>query len=69
MSCTRAETLRALRIWNAPVSTATLAEWMRKPRYLVSCNLTALYARDLIDRDQDPIYRNRYLYKPKQVNA
>ena len=69
MSCTRAETLRALRIWNAPVSTATLADGMRKSRNLVGCNLTALYARDLIDRDPDPIYRKRYLYRPKQVNA
>jgi predicted transcriptional regulator len=69
MSCTRAETLQALRRWNAPVSTHTLAQWMGKSRNLVGCNLTALYSRDLCDRDPDPLYRKRYLYRPKQVQA
>ncbi len=67
MSCTRAETLIALRNWGQPIMSAALAHWMGRSRNLVSGNLTALYARDLVDRMPHPAYRNRYVYRAKQV--
>ncbi len=69
MSCTRAETLIALRNWGRPVMAGALAHWMGKSRNLVSGNLTALYARDLVDRLPHPAYKCRYVYLTKQVQG
>ncbi len=69
MSCTRAETLIALREWGRPITVTGLASFMGKSRNLVSGNLTALYARDIVDRIPQPGCRNRYVYLPKEVNG
>ncbi len=69
MSCTRAETLCALREWGRPITPAGLAAWMGRSRNLVGCNLIALYSRDLIDRIPHPGYKNRYVYLPKEVQG
>lgn len=69
MSCTRTETLIALRHWGQPVSPAVLASWMRKSAASVRDNLQSLYAMDLCDRSPNPEYPHRYLYRCKQVVA
>lgn len=52
MSTTRAEVLRALRQWGAPVAPPTLAHWMnRSPMRVADC-LSALYARNLVNRER-----------------
>jgi len=69
MSTTRAEVLHGLRNWGHPVAPVTLAYWMnRSPTYVKNC-LSALYARDLVDRKPHPKYRHRYLYFSKRINA
>ena len=69
MSCTRNETLQALRHWGNPVASGTLAAWMNRSPSSVRNNLRDLYSRDLVDRNPDPIYQHRYLYRPKVVVA
>lgn len=69
MSCTRAETLVALRSWGQPISPIELSMWMCKSVATVRDNLQALYARDLVDRSAHPEYPHRYIYRPKQVNG
>lgn len=69
MSCTRDETLLALRRWGNSVAPGTLAAWMNKSPSSVRDNLQALYSRDMCDRSPHPEYPHRYLYRPKQVNS
>lgn len=67
MSTTRAEVLRALRHWGAPVEPATLAGWINRSPLRVADILAKLYGRDLADRRPHPIHAHRFIYSAKAL--
>ena len=69
MSTTRGEVLTALREWGRPVTPTGLASFMGRSPQRVSTTLTALYARDLVDRFPHQFYRNRYIYRSKAISS
>lgn len=65
----RNNVLLALRQWGEPVSVAVLAGWMNRPRRWVANDLSALYARDIVDRFPHPRHRSCFLYCAKALDA